>query len=114
MINHLPQNIFRKDCQGRFTFANEGFCAALGKSLAEILGKTDADLFPAELAQKYQRDDQEVMTSARNFEAVEEHVTRGRVHLPIAEAEQRFEQSPRTLRLRRRCLPMRASGVRAA
>jgi PAS domain S-box-containing protein len=73
LVENLPQNVIRKDVTGRFTFANERFCQALRRPLSEILGKTDADLFPAALAEKYQRDDRQVMEKRAIFETVEEH-----------------------------------------
>ena len=57
LVETLPQNILRKDLQGRFTFANRKFCQSIGKRLEDIIGKTDYDLFPQELAGKYHRDD---------------------------------------------------------
>lgn len=73
LVETLPQNIFRKDLQERFTFANQQFCRTLGKPLEQILGKTDFDFFPATLAAKYQRDDHRVLETGRPFETVEEH-----------------------------------------
>jgi len=73
LVETLPQNIFRKDLQGRFTFANQQFCRILGRPLEQILGKTDYEFFPAELASKYQRDDQAVLASGKTSEIVEEH-----------------------------------------
>ncbi len=73
LVETLPQNIFRKDPQGRFTFANQQFCKTLGRPLEEIVGKTDYDFFPPELAEKYQRDDQRVLKTGEPFETVEEH-----------------------------------------
>ena len=74
LVEHLPQNIFRKDLNERFTFANQRFCQILGKQLDEIIGKTDFDFYPKELAVKYQKDDREVIRSGRIFEAIEENV----------------------------------------
>ena len=74
LVQNLPQNILRKDANERFTFANQRFCAMLGKSLEEIIGKTDFDFFPAALAEKYQRDDRYVIRTGQTFEAVEENV----------------------------------------
>src|SRR5205823_6085284 len=51
LVESLPQNILRKDLDGRFTFANQRSCALLGKPLEQIVGRTDFDLFPAELAE---------------------------------------------------------------
>jgi PAS domain S-box-containing protein len=73
LVENLPQNIFRKDCDGRFTFGNGNYCETVKLPLAELLGKTDHDLFPAYLAQKYVEDDRKVMASGKAFEAVEEH-----------------------------------------
>jgi PAS domain S-box-containing protein len=75
LVETLPQNIFRKDLQGRFTFANSRFCGEIGKPLDQILGKSDFDFFPRELAERYRRDDQNVVISGKPFETVEEHVT---------------------------------------
>src|SRR5581483_7105981 len=73
LVETLPQNIFRKDLQGRFTFANQRFCNTLGCGAGEILGKTDFDFFPPELAAKYQQDDRAIMEAGKLFETVEQH-----------------------------------------
>jgi len=71
LVETLPQNIFRKDLEGRFTFANQQFCKMLGKTLEEIVGKTDFDFFPHELAEKYQRDDRKVRETGKPYDTVE-------------------------------------------
>ncbi len=73
LVENLVQNIFRKDTNGRFTFANTNFCLTIGKHVNQILGRTDLDLFPVDLARKYQADDHKVITSGSVFEAEEEH-----------------------------------------
>jgi PAS domain S-box-containing protein len=73
LVENLPQNIFRKDLNERFTFANQRFCSMLGKPLEEIMGKTDFDFYPPELAAKYQQDDHDVMRTGEIFETVEEN-----------------------------------------
>lgn len=73
LVETLPQNIFRKDRQNRFTFANQHFCQSLGRSLEDIVGKTDFDFFPPELASKYQQDDRRVLETGLAYETVEEH-----------------------------------------
>ncbi len=62
LISSLPDIIFVKDAQGRFVRVNnpEFFGA---RKVEEIIGKTDADLLPAELAATYQADDRRVMES---------------------------------------------------
>jgi PAS domain S-box-containing protein len=76
LVETLPQNILRKDQDGRFTFANRKFCDSLGKSPEEIVGKTDLDFYPAELAEAYRSDDRRVMDSNCAFETTEENVAR--------------------------------------
>jgi PAS domain S-box-containing protein len=77
LVQNLPQFILRKDLNERFTFANQQFCAMLGRPLEEIVGKTDFDFYPPELAAKYQRDDRQVIETGRIFEAVEENEAPG-------------------------------------
>ena len=73
LVETLPQNIFRKNLNEQFTFANQRFCETLGRPLKDILGKTDFDFFPADLAAKYQKDDQLIMEAGKIFETVEEN-----------------------------------------
>ncbi len=94
LVETLPQNIFRKDLEGHFTFGNQQFCKTLGRSLPEIVGKTDFDFFPAELAAKYQQDDHTVLKTKKPYDTVEEHQPPGRgkiyvqvVKTPICDAD---------------------------
>ena len=78
LVESLPQNIFSKDGQGRFIFVNQRYCATEGKAAHEIVGKTDWDLHPPGLAEKYRADDQHVMKSGQAIELVEEHQPLGK------------------------------------
>jgi rsbT co-antagonist protein RsbR len=73
LIDSMPQNFVGKDLDGRFTFVNKSFCQLTGQSLDDYLGKTDFDVSPADLAEKYQEDDRQVIESRLVFETVEEH-----------------------------------------
>jgi PAS domain S-box-containing protein len=75
LVESLPQNIFRKDLDGRFTFANAKFCTEIGTTLHQLVGKTDSDFFPPDLALKYRADDLRVIDTGKSFEVIEEHVT---------------------------------------
>ncbi|MBI3851781.1 MAG: SpoIIE family protein phosphatase [Verrucomicrobia bacterium] len=83
LVENLPQNILRKDLSERFTFANQRFCQTLGRPLEEIIGKTDYDFFPPELAAKYQQDDRQVIATGKMFETVEEHQPPGKEKLYV-------------------------------
>lgn len=75
LVETLPQSILRKDLEGRFTFVNTRFCAELGRQFEEIIGKTDHDFYPRELADKYRADDRRVIESGETLDVVEKHVT---------------------------------------
>lgn len=75
LVISLPQNIFRKDRDGCFVYANERFCQTIKKPLKDILGRTDFDLFPADLASKYVSDDRHLLDTGEPLETVEEHRT---------------------------------------
>jgi sigma-B regulation protein RsbU (phosphoserine phosphatase) len=77
LVETLPQSIYRKDPEGRFTFVNQLFCQSLGRSAAEILGRTDADFHPPKAAAKYQREDRRVVETRKTFQTVEEKVMPG-------------------------------------
>jgi PAS domain S-box-containing protein len=73
LMETLPLNVFRKDLDGRIVLANKRHCETLGMQLAELIGKTDFDLFPRDLAEKYHRDDVHVIASGTMLEDVEQH-----------------------------------------
>jgi PAS domain S-box-containing protein len=78
VIENLEQNVFLKDRDFRFVVANGPFCAGLGRPEGEILGKTDFDFYPAELAAKYRADDTRVLADGRRLEVEEENLEGGR------------------------------------
>ena len=73
LVDTLPINILRKDLRGRVSYGNRGYCERMGRPLSALLGKTDYDLFPRELADKYLSDDEKVIRSGEVFEDIEEH-----------------------------------------
>jgi len=77
LVENLPVQVLRKDLEGKFTFANRSFCRLLGKKHEEIVGKTDFDFYPAELAQKYRGDDARVAQTGELFEDIEEYEKSG-------------------------------------
>ncbi len=65
LVENLPIHVIRKDVEGRFTFASPSFCELLGRPLASIVGKTDLDFYPPDLANKYRADDMRVLRDRR-------------------------------------------------
>jgi len=75
LVETLPVAMLRKDLQGRFTFANRLLCEALRRTPEEIVGRTDYDFFPRELAEKYRGDDRQVLESEQDLDLTEEFQT---------------------------------------
>jgi len=73
LVDTLPISILRKDLQGRVTYGNQGYCDMMKRPLASLIGKTDFDLFPGDMANKYASDDDKVVTTGTMFEDIEEH-----------------------------------------
>ena len=73
LVDNLPVRVLSKDTRGRFIFCNQAFCTDLKRPRDKILGKTDMDFFPPELAQKYIYDDRRVLETGEILEAIEEH-----------------------------------------
>lgn len=73
LVDTLPISIIRKDLNGRVTYGNRGYCERMGRPLAELMGKSDYELFPKDLAEKYCNDDEKVVRSGEIFEGIEEH-----------------------------------------
>jgi PAS domain S-box-containing protein len=73
LVESLPHNIIQKDREGRFTFVNARYCQTTGRSKEEILGKTDFDFYPEELARKYRADDLQVMETGQTVGQFEVH-----------------------------------------
>lgn len=71
LLHSLPLNVYAKDREGRFLFANKFFCESVGKTPEDILGKTDYEVHPGELAQKYLEDDRYIMETG-GIQAIEE------------------------------------------
>ncbi len=66
LIDTAPDYIYVRDTEGRFIINNAEHRRVLGAaSLADVVGKTDFDFFPAELAARYSADDQEVVQSGQ-------------------------------------------------
>ena len=74
LAENVPHRIYAKDVLGRFIFANEAVARGMGVSGPDdLLGKTDFDFYPLELATEYHRQEQEVLKYGRPLLNQEEH-----------------------------------------
>jgi PAS domain S-box-containing protein len=77
LLDNFPFMVWLKDTQSRFLAVNKSFADTAGVDSPEALrGKTDLDVFPADLAHGYRADDQEVMRNRRKLE-LEEQIEAG-------------------------------------
>jgi PAS domain S-box-containing protein len=68
LIDNLPDYVYIKGPQGRFILANLAVARQMGfSSTNEIIGKTDFDLFPPELATRYRAEEEEMVRSGKEL-----------------------------------------------
>jgi PAS domain S-box-containing protein len=60
--------VFAKDAGGRYLFINREFERVTGRSAGEILGRTDDAVFSPELAARFRRNDQRVLSEKRSIQ----------------------------------------------
>ena len=61
ILDHSPAAIYMKDSEGRYMLANRTCSEIFGAPTAEIVGKTDHELYPEALASLYRETDHRVM-----------------------------------------------------
>jgi two-component system, LuxR family, sensor kinase FixL len=82
VIDTVPNFIFAKDRQGRFTLANQAIAVAYGTTVENLIGKTDADFNPhRDEVEFFRRIDAEVIETLQELAIPEEQITdaQGRV-----------------------------------
>jgi PAS domain S-box-containing protein len=76
LVDNIPDRVYVKDLRGRKTMTNSADClAAGGKSPNEIIGKSDFEFYPPELAGQYWAVDKQVIDTGQ---AVVNHEEPGR------------------------------------
>ena len=73
LLENLPFYIYRKDRANRLTYANANYCKRRGKPLNELLGLSDFELSPHDIALKAVADNEWVMQNRQTLEKEEEH-----------------------------------------
>jgi PAS domain S-box-containing protein len=70
-MRHLPGVAFIKDLNGRYVYYNDACEQLFGKRPSDIVGKTDAEIWPADIAESYRENDLKVIESGSHSEFVE-------------------------------------------
>ncbi|MFC2048587.1 PAS domain S-box protein [Elusimicrobiota bacterium] len=93
LVENVPQKIFLKDKKSTYVSCNENYATDLKIKPDEIVGKTDYDFYPRELAEKYRKDDRKLMASGKTEDIEEEYIVNGQkefvhtVKTPIVDDE---------------------------
>lgn len=62
LIDNLPDRVYIKDHNSKFVICNKALVERMGKKdLSEVIGKSDFDFQPQELAEQFYRNEQEIM-----------------------------------------------------
>jgi rsbT co-antagonist protein RsbR len=77
LLENLPQRIFLKDRKSVYVFGNSNYAQDLKVKPDKIIGKTDYDFYPRELAEKHIADDKRIMESGKSEELEETYYERG-------------------------------------
>ncbi len=72
ILNNLPHLAWLKDCDGKYLSVNESFANSVKKSVEQIIGRTDYDLYPDKSAQKYREEDLRIILTRQQL-FLEEH-----------------------------------------
>lgn len=71
VLDNVDANIYMKDSNGRYLYANQRVLDAVHLTQEQALGHTDAELFPPEMAQSYKAVDDLVFSSGQPQQAEE-------------------------------------------
>lgn len=86
VLEHVDAHIYMKDRDGRFLYANPRALKLLGRTLPEVIGRTNADLFPPEVAKLLTESDEAVFRSERAVQCEETVSMRdGSTHIFLSE-----------------------------
>ena len=93
VVENIPQKLYLKDKDSYYIFCNGKYAAGLKMNPEEIIGKTDFDFFPKELAEKYLADDKRILTTGQPENIEDKYVHEGQtlivhtVKAPIIDAK---------------------------
>lgn len=71
LLNNLPFLAWLKDSEGKFVEINDSFVKECGKTYDKIIGKTEFDIWPYDIAQNYLIDEMQVISSEKQKQSEE-------------------------------------------
>ncbi|GMQ87401.1 MAG: hypothetical protein BMS9Abin08_0602 [Gammaproteobacteria bacterium] len=71
VMDNTPAVIYAKDTEGKYIFINRQYEALFHIKHKDIIGRTDHDIFPADFADEFQRNDKAVLAAGHALESEE-------------------------------------------
>ena len=68
ILRYTPDVVSIKDRDGNYTLINACFEKILGRSNEEVIGMSDADIFPGDVARQFRENDLKVLRERRSFQ----------------------------------------------
>jgi PAS domain S-box-containing protein len=96
LIENLEQAIFLKDLSGKFLAVNQQFCNSLRKSASEIIGNTDADLYPPAKVVQFAEERARIVVEGKAIEIEQQETIEGSKRIvrivltPVRDSQQRI------------------------
>ena len=91
ILDHTTTTISVKDRDGRYLLVNERWREAMGQVGADVIGRTDDELFPADIAAAIRVTDLEILRTGEAAEYERDAATDGRafqlVKFPLTDAD---------------------------
>lgn len=71
VVAALPDPVWIKGVDGRMKWVNENYCKEFDCERTKYLGKTDYDIWPAEVADRFRFNDNRVLTTKQPYLSIE-------------------------------------------
>ena len=68
LITNLPQKVVLKDLNSKVIYCNEKYAESLNRTIEQVIGKSDSDLYPRIVANKYKASDWTVIVENKTME----------------------------------------------
>ena len=79
IFEHTPASIILKDLEGRYYLTNHHFAERYGVDPSELVGKTDHDIHPSHIADRYAEQDREILLTKK--------IVKEELQVPFAKGE---------------------------
>ena len=80
IVEHAPSAVYVKDLEGRYVLVNRHFERLMGLSRDAVLGRTDRDVMPPELAEGFTQSERQVVVTEAPLVKEEQLLLEGRDH----------------------------------